>query len=530
MATINAGLSPLAVDATTTTTTTNAMLGGNGAGSGGELLSSVAAVRELLLRPNLANPLGTNHHHRLSDELSAVQQSRYEDRLRFEQERKSYVQRIDELTSRLQQSKRELEQEQAIRKSLEETNEALEKHKDELSAQLEELSCLKSSPSTGILLEQESGGGTTTTTGSEEVMHGKVQSLEQEKLDLTNKLSNLQQELSRVKSTADSWKNQCLVSQRQVQAMQIQLESFQKEFQLNQDRQRDLLQTQDIQYESFRRRLEESIAARKKAEEELQTIMSSRKATTISTSPLTHPPLPQAPETVQVTTTHRDVDLTTQLTEKYHEAQEAKVKAEERVHQLELELETLKQGTLVVDKVVEKDYKAQEDAIEVTLSGLKESLATLQNQVDSLAKELQQVDDKNKESATDKKEELSVSITKLGTLLESMESQLKEKLALTKTRMEDYLSDMKRIRQELTEAKTTVTTVQSEIIECQQKQKKLAKVLEESSPVENKADTPTAEAVANAGTGTATADSNDPKKRTSADNKGTPNNRKRPKK
>ncbi len=283
MATTNIGLSPAAAAAANTTgTTTASTLGGHVPGGGGELLSSVAAVRELLLRPTIGNTSGNYHHSRLADELSAVQQSRYEDRLRFEQERKSYVERVEELTSRLQQAKKELEQEQVIRKSLEETNEALEKHKDELTTQLEELSSLKS---TSGAFQEEQGDGATQE-GNE-----RIRSLEEDKLDLTNKVSQLQQELIEVKTTLDGWKNQCLVSQRQVQEMQVQLESFQKEFQVNQDRQRELLHSQDIQYESFRRRLEESIAARKKAEEDLQTIMRGRKTT--STSHLTSPQSPQ---------------------------------------------------------------------------------------------------------------------------------------------------------------------------------------------------------------------------------------------
>lgn len=141
---------------------------------------------------------------------------------------------------------------------------------------------------------------------------------------------------------------------------------------------------------------------------------------------------------------------------------------------MELELETLKRANAPADQR-EKDHKGQEEAIEVKLSELKESLVIIQSQVDSLTKEVTPVDNdpKTTNSATERKVELSASITKLGKVLESMESQLKEKLALTKTKMEEYLADMKRIRQELTVAKSTVTTVQSEIIECQQKQKKV---------------------------------------------------------
>ena len=105
-----------------------------------------------------------------------------------------------------------------------------------------------------------------------------------------------------------------------------------------------------------------------------------------------------------------------------------------------MELETLKRASAAADKV-EKDNKAQEQAIEDKLSELNESLVTIQSQVDTLTKEVQQVDQepKNKEVNTAKQEELSRSISKLGTVLESIESQLKEKLALTKTQIAEYL-------------------------------------------------------------------------------------------
>ena len=142
---------------------------------------------------------------------------------------------------------------------------------------------------------------------------------------------------------------------------------------------------------------------------------------------------------------------------------------------MESELETLKRATASVDKVEKDNNKAQEEAIEAKLNGLKDSLETLQSQVDLLTQEVQELDnDKDKESAAaEKKEELSTSITKLGNVLESMESQLKEKLVFTRAKIEAYLSEMKRLREQSTAAKATVTAVQSEIIECQQKRKKV---------------------------------------------------------
>lgn len=270
----------------------------------GDLLSSIATVRQLLQQNQGPN--------KISDELSALQQLRYEEKLRFDDERMSHQELVQDLNDRLQQAKREAQQEKVIRLSLEETNEALEKYKEELVMQLETASSLRSSH-------------------PEDTPQGSVaieifQALEQEKDMLAKKLVDSQQEVVQVKTTSDKWKSQCLASQRQVKELQIQLESFRKEYHTSQDRQKELIQGRDTKYESFHRRLEESVAARKKAEEELQAIIH-------RTAPTTqHHELPKSVAPNPETSVNREQEQEImELSRKCNEVEKAKVEAEEKV-------------------------------------------------------------------------------------------------------------------------------------------------------------------------------------------------------
>jgi len=225
---------------------------------GGELMSSIAAVRQLLLQDYPS----ASHRQRISlaDKLSAVQQTRYEEKLKFEEERKAHQEVVDDLKRRVEQAKREAQQEKSIRLTLEETNDTLEKHKDELSAQLDSVLSSSQAP-------RANENRSTTMASSEQ-----VKTLERENEVLAAKLSATRTELEEMRKSSGEWKIQCLASQRQAKELQIELESYRKQYEASQDRQKELLQGRDTNYETFQKRLKESIAARKRAEEELSAI------------------------------------------------------------------------------------------------------------------------------------------------------------------------------------------------------------------------------------------------------------------
>lgn len=142
-----------------------------------------------------------------------------------------------------------------------------------------------------------------------------------------------------------------------------------------------------------------------------------------------------------------------------------------QIHELEIELEALKRGKS--EQEIEQERQIQTE-IEEKIAALNESQGQLQKEVDVLTKEVKELEKASKrDNLKEKNEELSLSLMKLGTVLESMESQLKEKLALAKVKSDDHNSELKRVRQDLSVAKMAITAVQSKIIQCQQQQKKV---------------------------------------------------------
>lgn len=226
--------------------------GDTAADGGSDLLSSIALVRELLKE---------DPKQHVNAELSAAQQWRYENRIMMEEERKAHIEIVEDLQLRLEQAKKEARQEKIIRMSLEETNEALEKHAAELSAAIDTLKTSRtSSPSVQT-----------------DPSHAEsIKGFEAEKEELNLKLLKSQIEVEEVKTSAQKWKNSCHESQRQVKELQAQLETMKKEFHTAQAR-RDgyhLLPNQSSKnYDSFQRRLEDSIVARRNAKEGLDSIL-----------------------------------------------------------------------------------------------------------------------------------------------------------------------------------------------------------------------------------------------------------------
>lgn len=134
-----------------------------------------------------------------------------------------------------------------------------------------------------------------------------------------------------------------------------------------------------------------------------------------------------------------------------------------------MELEALKRGKS------EKEIKAEQEArekIESKIASLNTSLDKTKEQVNALKKEIEELEkDSSAEANSDKlkgkKESLSQGVAEMKAVLESLEVQLKDKLALAKTKMGDCFSEFKRVREELRLAKEPVTEVQAEIVECQ---------------------------------------------------------------
>ena len=221
---------------------------------GSDLLSSIALVRELLKQ----NPSHVN------TELSFAQQSRYESSVLLEEEQKAHREIVEDLQFQIEQAKHEARQEKIIRLSLEETNEALELHAAELSARLDALSTSTVLPSRQAEAEQQHAESITL--------------LESQISELNSKLVASEKELDEAKASVSIWKSNCHQSQRQVTELHVQLATIKKEFQTMHDRRDFLLRDEETNYESFQKRLEDSIAARRIAKDELHSIRGSHSA------------------------------------------------------------------------------------------------------------------------------------------------------------------------------------------------------------------------------------------------------------
>lgn len=390
-----------------------------------DLMSSIAMVRELLK---------TDPFH-VDTEISSLQQSRYEDRLRFDEERKVQQELVMSLKEQLGQAKCEAQQERSIRKSLEVTNEALEQHKKELTAQLDGLHRLDETP-------QESSVAPTEVDS--------IKKLEDRNAEMSRQLATSRKETKEARESAGTWKKSCIDAQRQVKELLGQLESMKTEHQSVKKQQKELLESKGSKYESFQQRLDQSIEARKKAEEELRMIRTTHQATASEAQ-------------------HTSIQAeTAKLQSQYQTAYEAKERAEGIIDELKSEIAGLKKqlSTNTLSMGSTEEAEEEKEVMEKIQSKVIE-LSDLYTRAKSVVDELQE-----KDASTSKN--LTLAKTKAGAILESTESHLKARYAILQSKVDICSAELKRVRGEFTSAKLAAEKVHLEIAECQKKQKEVS--------------------------------------------------------
>jgi len=149
-----------------------------------------------------------------------------------------------------------------------------------------------------------------------------------------------------------------------------------------------------------------------------------------------------------------------------------------KISRLEVELAALKRGKSEEEIELEQEKK---EKVKQKIVSLTASLDKMKGQAHALQKEIKKLEDAasskvNADELKKKKEALSMATAKEGAVLESIEVELKEKLALAKVKMEDCSAEFNRTRHELQAAKETVTSIQSEVIECQRKLKEVGNI------------------------------------------------------
>jgi chromosome segregation ATPase len=155
----------------------------------GGIFRSIAALKQIL---NFDSPTRDI----LNDKNSMLQQLRYEEQKRFENQMKEQNEQMEELKSRIDALKKESEKERSLRKTLETTYEALSEHKKELTIQLEMIS-----NSRDALEEKVAGAGSNlealekSHASEKKVVETKLEEVSKEKDDALEKTGNLEARL-----------------------------------------------------------------------------------------------------------------------------------------------------------------------------------------------------------------------------------------------------------------------------------------------------------------------------------------------
>jgi chromosome segregation ATPase len=292
-------------------------------------MSSIAVVRALVKQDS-------SSHDALEDELSAVKQTRYEDRLRFEEQLQTQADLVQDLQAKLKEAQEEARRENSIRQTLEKTNEALDEHKKLLSTQLESVS-------------QSRGSLEGTVQGVRSTLEEEKAAAVKAKVQLESMLQDAIQQKDDAMEKSGEWETRFLASQRQTNELTSQLESLKKQVEHSTVRHQDVLQGHNNTYETFKKRLEESAAARKRAEEELKLIGAGQGTDVSASSQKSSPPdydtqvkmLKAQEQKLQAQmnenlSKHRDVlqghvRFKEDMKRRLEEAEDAQAKAEEKV-------------------------------------------------------------------------------------------------------------------------------------------------------------------------------------------------------
>eukprot|EP00934_Nitzschia_sp_Nitz4_P004115 Nitzschia sp. Nitz4//scaffold48_size128905//10034//11193//NITZ4_003577-RA/size128905-augustus-gene-0.15-mRNA-1//-1//CDS//3329552913//4105//frame0 len=155
------------------------------AGPGG-LMSSIVALKQLL------NDHSTEGQGLLAKELHDLQQARFDDQQRFQRDMQTQEEVVNEMKRRLEQAKKEFEQEKAIRSSLQEAHDSLKQRNKALMEQVTSL---------------ENADGST----SAKVEH------------VLDALSQSNKKVESLEQSASMWKEQFEASQREIQALKQEL-------------------------------------------------------------------------------------------------------------------------------------------------------------------------------------------------------------------------------------------------------------------------------------------------------------------
>ena len=221
---------------------------------GGGIFSSIAALKQILMLDSPTRDI-------LNDKNNMLQQLRYEDQKRCENEMKEQSEQMEELKSRIDTLKKESEKERSLRKTLETTYEALSEHKKELAIQLEMISNSRDA------LEEK-------VAGADSILEALEKSYSSEKKALETKLEEVSKEKDAALEKTGTLEARLLTAKREADELKAAKAAAMAELEANTARQEEikqgLLDGHLASSEILKKQLEASEEARTKASTEVR--------------------------------------------------------------------------------------------------------------------------------------------------------------------------------------------------------------------------------------------------------------------
>jgi chromosome segregation ATPase len=189
---------------------------------GDGIFSSIAALKQILMLDSPTRDI-------LNDKNNMLQQLRYEEQKRFENQMKEQNDQMEELKSRIDALKKESEKERSLRKTLETTYEALSEHKKELTIQLEMISNARDA------LEEK-------VAGADSKLEALEKSYECEKKALETKLEEVSKEKDAALEKTGNLEARLLTAEREVEELKAAKAVAMAELETNTVRQEEIKQ------------------------------------------------------------------------------------------------------------------------------------------------------------------------------------------------------------------------------------------------------------------------------------------------
>lgn len=219
----------------------------------GSIMGSIAALRNILMIDAPTNKMLSEKHTSIT-----LQQSRYEERTKYQEQISKLASTVADLETKLEQVQQESQKEASMRKTLETTYGALTQHKKELAMQLELVS-----------KSRESVEGKLTT--ANQTRQTEKASFERQRLAWQPHLDQMKRDCDKALKKSGEWEAKCLTSQRPTEELQAELATLQTELTTTKAQHEETLRSYVNTQESLllKQRLKDSEMARTKSEEEV---------------------------------------------------------------------------------------------------------------------------------------------------------------------------------------------------------------------------------------------------------------------